>query len=57
MEILSRAKPLPDSRVTGIKMEEGWDVFSLLHKKDGKLQIKEAEHFGFDSSDYEPIKE
>ena len=55
LNILSRVKPLPDSRASDIQMKEGWDIFSLLHKKDGKLQIKEAEKLGLGSSDYELI--
>lgn len=55
LDILSRVKPLPDSRASDITMKEGWDVFSLLHKKDGKLQIKEAENLGLGSSEYELI--
>ena len=55
LDILSRVKPLPDSRASDITMKEGWDIFSLLHKKDGKLQIKEAENLGLGSSDYELI--
>lgn len=56
LDILSRVTPLPDSRAAGIEMKKGWDVFSLLHKKDGKLQIKEAEQLGLGSSDYELVK-
>ena len=56
LDILSRVTPLPDSRAAGIKMKEGWDIFSLLHKKDGKLQIKEAENLGLGSSDFELVK-
>jgi len=55
LDILSRVTPLPDSRASDIQMKEGWDIFSLLHKKDGKLQIKEAEKLGLGSSDYELI--
>ncbi|HUH66162.1 MAG TPA: DUF362 domain-containing protein [Syntrophales bacterium] len=56
LDILSKVKPLPDSRAAEINMKEGWDVFSLLHKKDAKLQIREAEHLGLGMSDYELIK-
>ena len=56
LDILSRIKPLPDSRASDITMKEGWDIFSLLHKKDGRLQLKEAESLGLGSSDYELIK-
>ncbi|MEN6321644.1 MAG: DUF362 domain-containing protein [Syntrophaceae bacterium] len=56
LDILSRVTPLPDSRASGIQMKEGWDIFSLLHKKDGKLQIQEAEKLGLGSSEYDLIK-
>ncbi len=56
LDILSRIKPLPDSRASDIIMKEGWDIFSLLHKKDGRLQLKEAESLGLGSSDYDLIK-
>ena len=55
LDILSRVKPLPDSRASDIAPKEGWDVFSLLHKKDGRLQIKEAEAMGLGTSDYELV--
>lgn len=55
LDILSRVKPLPDSRASDIVLKEGWDVFSLLHKKDGRLQIKEAEAVGLGTSDYELV--
>jgi hypothetical protein len=55
LDILSRVKPLPDSRASDITPKEGWDVFSLLHKKDGRLQIKEAEAMGLGTSDYELV--
>jgi uncharacterized Fe-S center protein len=34
-------------------MKEGWDILSLLHKKDGRLQIAEAEKLGLGTSEYE----
>lgn len=55
LDILSRVKPLPDSRASDITPKQGWDVFSLLHKKDGRLQIKEAEAMGLGTSDYELV--
>ncbi|MDQ5986401.1 MAG: hypothetical protein CSYNP_02125 [Syntrophus sp. SKADARSKE-3] len=55
LDILSKVSPLPDSRASNIKMKEGWDIFSLLHKKDGRLQIKEAESLGLGRTDYDLI--
>ncbi|MFH0796557.1 MAG: DUF362 domain-containing protein [Candidatus Omnitrophota bacterium] len=56
LDILSRVKPLPDSRAEGLKMEKGKDIFSLLHKKDARLQVKFAEKSGLGSSGYRLIK-
>jgi uncharacterized Fe-S center protein len=53
LDILSKVIPLPDSRATGLSLKEGWDILSLLHKKDGRLQIAEAEKLGLGNSEYE----
>ncbi len=53
LDILSRVSPLPDSRAAGLATREGWDIFSLLHKKDARLQIAQAEKLGLGSSSYE----
>jgi hypothetical protein len=53
LDILSRVSPLPDSRASGIILKDGWDILSLLHKKDGRLQIAEAEKLGLGNSEYE----
>lgn len=45
--------PLPDSRASGLASREGWDIFSLLHKKDGRMQITQAEKLGLGSSRYD----
>ena len=55
LDILSRVQPLPGSRAADITPKEGWDVLSLLHKKDARLQIKEAEAMGLGTSDYELV--
>jgi len=55
LDILSRIEPLPDSRASGLARKEGWDIFSLLHKKDARLQIREAEKLGLGSSAYELV--
>ncbi len=53
LDILSKVSPLPDSRASDLILKEGWDILSLLHKKDGRLQIAEAEKLGLGSSKYE----
>ncbi|MGD0822569.1 MAG: DUF362 domain-containing protein [Desulfomonilia bacterium] len=53
LDILSKVSPLPDSRASDLSLKEGWDILSLLHKKDGRLQIAEAEKLGLGSSQYE----
>ena len=55
LDILSKVQPLPGSRAADITPKEGWDVLSLLHKKDARLQIKEAEALGLGTSDYELV--
>jgi uncharacterized Fe-S center protein len=50
---LSKVSPLPGSRASDLVPKEGWDLFSLLHKKDGRLQIAEAEKLGLGNSEYE----
>jgi uncharacterized Fe-S center protein len=53
LDILSKVSPLPDSRASGLILKDGWDILSLLHKKDGRLQIAEAEKLGLGNSEYE----
>ncbi|MGO9145212.1 MAG: DUF362 domain-containing protein [Desulfomonilia bacterium] len=53
LDILSKVSPLPDSRASDLSLKEGWDILSLLHKKDGRPQIAEAEKLGLGSSQYE----
>jgi hypothetical protein len=53
LDILSKVSPLPDSRASDLVPKDGWDIFSLLHKKDARLQIAEAEKLGLGSSEYE----
>jgi hypothetical protein len=44
---------LPESRASGLILKGGWDILSILHKKDGRLQIVEAEKLGLGNSQYE----
>lgn len=53
LDLLSRTRPVPESRASGIVPKEGWDLFSLLHKKDARLLITEAERLGLGTSQYE----
>lgn len=53
LDILSRISPLPDSRASDLVLKDGWDILSLLHKKDGRLQLAEAEKLGLGNSEYE----
>ncbi|AEI15719.1 4Fe-4S ferredoxin iron-sulfur binding domain-containing protein [Flexistipes sinusarabici DSM 4947] len=52
LDILSEVESLPGSRAEGIKKKHGWDIFSLLHQKDGRLQVMEAEKIGLGSMNY-----
>jgi len=53
LDILTKVSPLPDSRAAGLTLKEGWDILSLLHKKDGRLQLLQAEKLGLGSTRYE----
>jgi uncharacterized Fe-S center protein len=53
LDILSKTLPLPESRAADVRPKEGWDLFSLLHKKDGRLQLQEAERLGLGSCTYD----
>lgn len=53
LDILSKTPPLPGSRAADLKLRDGWDLFSLLHKKDGRLMLREAEALGLGSCDYD----
>jgi uncharacterized protein len=53
LDLLSRTPPLPESRAAAVTPRPGWDLFSLLHKKDGRLLLQEAEKLGLGSCAYE----
>jgi len=52
LDILATVKPLPGSRAEALAMEKGWDIFSLLHKKDGRRQVAHAEKLGLGTTRY-----
>ena len=53
LDILSKVSPLPDSRASDLVLKQGWDILSLLHRKDARLQIAEAEKLGLGTTVYE----
>jgi hypothetical protein len=53
LDLLSKTPPLPESRAAGLTPKAGWDLFSLLHRKDGRLQLREAEKLGLGSTEYD----
>jgi uncharacterized Fe-S center protein len=53
LDLLSKTPPLPESRAAGLKPKDGWDLFSLLHRKDGRLLLREAEKLGLGSLAYD----
>lgn len=55
LDLITQAKPLPQSKAENLVIKEGMDVFSLLHGKDSKTQIETAEKFGLGTSDYQII--
>jgi len=52
MDLIQKAKPLPQSKAKGIKLKKGEDILSALHQKDARIQIREAEKLGLGQSDY-----
>ncbi|MBI5441917.1 MAG: DUF362 domain-containing protein [Deltaproteobacteria bacterium] len=56
LDVLSKTKPLPESRAATVELKEGWDLYSLLHKKDGRLLLREAEAKGLGTSEYELVE-
>ncbi|MBI5013944.1 MAG: DUF362 domain-containing protein [Deltaproteobacteria bacterium] len=53
LDLLSRTVPLPESRAASVTPKEGWDLFSLLHRKDGRLLLREAEKLGLGRCAYD----
>ncbi|MBI4689234.1 MAG: DUF362 domain-containing protein [Nitrospirae bacterium] len=56
IDILLKAKPLPQSAMDGLKIEDAADILFHLSQKPYKLQIEEAERLGLGSKDYELIE-
>ncbi len=52
MDIIEKATPLPQSKAEGIELKKGEDIFSALHKKDARTQIRAAEKLGLGESEY-----
>ncbi|MDH4223521.1 MAG: DUF362 domain-containing protein [candidate division Zixibacteria bacterium] len=52
MDLIEKTAPLPQSKAEGMELKKGQDIFSVLHKKDARIQIKEAEKLGLGKSDY-----
>ncbi|MCL4491444.1 MAG: DUF362 domain-containing protein [Nitrospirae bacterium] len=56
IDMLLKAKPLPESLAEDSGVKEGQDILQTLHKKPYMLQIKEAERLGLGSPDYQLIE-
>ena len=56
IDMLLKAKPLPESLAEDSGIKEGQDILQTLHKKPYLLQIKEAERLGLGSPDYQLIE-
>jgi len=56
LDLIAKAQPLPQSKAEGLKIKKGSDVFTMLHGKDSKIQIKTAERMGLGKSDYKLIE-
>ena len=53
LDLIAKAQPLPQSKAEGMKVEEGSDVLSMIHKKNAKIQIEAAEKMGLGGTKYE----
>ena len=56
LDLITQAKPLPQSKAENLVIKDGLDIFSLLHRKDSKTQIETAEKLGLGTSDYQIIE-
>jgi uncharacterized Fe-S center protein len=56
LDLIAKAQPLPQSRGEGLKVKKGSDVLSMIHGKDSKTQIKEAERMGLGGRKYQLIE-
>lgn len=56
LDLIAKAQPLPQSKAEGIKVEEGSDVLSMIHRKNAKVQIEAAETMGLGKSNYQLVK-
>lgn len=56
LDLIAQAQPLPQSAAEGLKIKKGSDVFTMLHGKDSRIQIKAAEKMGLGKSDYKLVK-
>ncbi len=56
LDLIAKAKTLPQSAAEGVKIRKGSDILSALHGKDSKIQIKAAEKLGLGKSDYKLIQ-
>lgn len=53
LDLIAKAKALPQSKAQGLKVKKGSDVLTMLHGKDSKTQITAAEKIGLGKSDYQ----
>lgn len=56
MDMIEKEKPLPNSKVDGLEIPEGQDIFTALHGNDSRRIIKVAEELGLGQTEYEIIE-
>ena len=56
LDLIAKAQPLPQSKAEGMKVKEGSDVLSMIHRKNAKVQIEAAEKMGLGKSNYQLVK-
>jgi uncharacterized Fe-S center protein len=56
LDLIAKAKALPQSAAEGLKIKKGTDVFTVLHGKDSKTQMEAAEKMGLGASSYKLVE-
>jgi uncharacterized Fe-S center protein len=55
LDLIAEAQPLPQSKAEGMKVEEGSDILSMIHRKNAKVHIEAAEKIGLGKMAYELV--
>ena len=56
LDMVNRAKPLPQSRAEDYGLKEAGEVLSKVNKRDTNITIEQSEKYGLGSSNYELVE-